>query len=95
MAFRVFWGGAPDVHQHTSAFLPFPVLSEAGREPLPSLVAVADQKEIPGRILGSQRPWESSRSFRLSTGREESASGWLLPFTFMVNALALRDTSCT
>lgn len=30
VAFRVFWGGAPDVHQHTSAFLPFPVLRLAG-----------------------------------------------------------------
>lgn len=70
--------------------------SEAGREPLLSLVAVADQKEIPGRDS-----WESEAlgkfQMLLSTGRgrEESVSGLLLPFPFMVHALALRDTSCT
>lgn len=68
--------------------------SEAGREPLPSLVVVADQKEIPGR---DSRESEALGKFqkRLSTGCEESVSGLLLPFTFMACALALGDTSCT
>lgn len=68
--------------------------SEVCREPFPSLVAVADQKEIPGR---DSRESEALGKFQLllSTGCEESVSGPLLAFTFMVSALALRETSCT
>lgn len=93
LAFRVFRGWAPDVHQHISAFLPFPVLRLAGSLSR-LLLQLQIKKNSQGGILGSRRRWESSRWFP-PTGYEESVSGLLFPFTFMVSALALRDTSCT
>lgn len=62
LAFWVFWGGAPDVHQHISAYLPFPVLKPAGSLSH-LLLQLQIKKRSQGGILGSQRHWESSRCF--------------------------------
>lgn len=48
MAFRVFRGLGSRCTPAYFCIFALPC-SEAGREPLPSLVAVADQKELPGR----------------------------------------------
>lgn len=58
-----FWGGrAPDVQQHISAFLLFPILRLAGSLSR-LLLQLQIKKRSQGGILGSQRRWESSRSF--------------------------------